>query len=150
MSGSIGSLSSGGSDINKTPAAGFNELKGILGSDVTSATPVARPLDSSGGSSAGIGEMFGAQHEGMKVETGHGDFLVHKGKDFGGTGGDTVVTPAENMSSAWKETGASRDLGAGNSVSDFIQAGGKEYNLLGSGDKGNCIDATKAMGEIGK
>ena len=41
----------------------------------------------------------------MKVETPSGDFLVHKGNEFGGSGGNTVVTPASDMSSAWKESG---------------------------------------------
>ena len=43
----------------------------------------------------------------MKVETAGGDFLVHKGNDFGGSGGNTVVVPASDISSAWKESGIS-------------------------------------------
>ncbi|KAL2094717.1 hypothetical protein ACEWY4_009436 [Coilia grayii] len=121
-----------------TPAhdlTNMGDLRRLLGSKVVTAEVVKRPLD-------GWKKEYGLfSHSGVRVTLEDGSqHLVHKGKRVG-LSSQTVVTDASHMSSRWRATGQSRDFGGQKTVSDFIRAGGKKYNVAAN----NCHIATRRM-----
>ena len=114
-------------------------LTGIYNQPVTKVEHVTRPMGSFGGYNIPV------DHHGTVVTTGTGDrYLVHKGRGYGGSGGETVVTDARHMSDKWSTT-ETRSV-EGHTVSDFVKAGGTKYNLV----KDNCIHGADRMTELGK
>jgi len=115
-------------------------LSKIYNQPVTKVEHVDRPMDSSGGSA----KVPFVHHHGTVVTTGSGDrYLVHKGHDYGKSS-QTVVTDARHMSDKWKTT-ETRSV-EGHNVSDFVKAGGPNYNLF----KDNCIHGANRMTGLGK
>ena len=116
-------------------------LTGIYNQPVTKVEHVTRPMGSSGGSA----NIPFVDHHGTVVTTGAGDrHLVHKGRGYGGSGGETVVTDARHMSDKWRTT-ETRSV-QGHTVSDFVKAGGTNYNLV----RDNCIHGANRMTKLGK
>lgn len=66
-------------------------------------------------------------------------WLIHKGGGFG-LSSQTVVTDARHMSSAWRPV-SSREFQGSKTVSDFVSAGGPNYNLLSD----NCHLGSRRM-----
>ncbi|KAG7232908.1 hypothetical protein INR49_007976 [Caranx melampygus] len=82
-----------------------------------------RPLE---GTSSWFGPI---SHSGVRVTLEDGSkYLVHKGDGYGRSS-QTVVTDARHMSSAWEPV-SSRDFQGTKTVSDFVRAGGSNYNLF--------------------
>ena len=52
-------------------------------------------------SSGGKANIPFAEHQGNKVTTESGSYLIHHGPDYG-KAADCVITPASNMSENWK------------------------------------------------
>ena len=116
-------------------------LTSIYNQRVTQVEHVERPMGSSGGSA----NVPFVNHHGVVATTETGDrYLIHKGSGYGGSGGDTVVTDARHMSGNWRTT-ETRSV-EGHTVSDFVKAGGTNYNLLGN----NCIHGANRMTKLGK
>ena len=134
------SSSSGHSGIPPHDVTTQSGLTSIYNQPVTKVEHVTRPMGSSGGSA----NIPFVDHHGTVVTTGTGDrYLIHKGSGYGGSGGETVVTNARHMSDKWTTT-ETRSV-QGHNVSDFVKAGGTNYNL-GSDD---CRHAAKRMTELG-
>ncbi|EDO47064.1 predicted protein, partial [Nematostella vectensis] len=108
------------------------ELTDIYNEEVAKVTRYERPLQ---GFDKKIGPL---KHDGVLVETKSGKtYLVHKGKGFG-IASDTVVVEMNKMPPNWDKLDSRNGL-PGETVSDFVKRGGKNYNLLWD----NCQDATK-------
>uniref|UniRef100_A0A3Q0TAM8 LRAT domain-containing protein n=1 Tax=Amphilophus citrinellus TaxID=61819 RepID=A0A3Q0TAM8_AMPCI len=82
-------------------------------------------------------------HSGVRVTLDDGSqWLIHKGSGFG-LSSQTVVTDARHISSAW-QTVREREFHGSKTVSDFVGAGGPNYDLLYD----NCHDgADRMMGQ---
>ena len=116
-------------------------LTAIYNQPVAKVEHVTRPMGSSGGSA----NVPFVHHHGAVVTTATGErYLVHKGDGYGGSGGETVVTNARHMSNKWSTT-ETRSV-EGHTVSDFVKAGGTNYNLLGN----NCIHGANRMTKLGE
>ena len=93
------------------------------------------------------GQKDRVTHSGVLVTTeDRKQYLVHKGKSYGksaGTG-ETVVEDAKHMSGAWKNVDSSEKV-SGETVGDFVKAGGTRYRILVD----NCHDATERMKGLG-
>jgi hypothetical protein len=75
-------------------------LTSLYNERVVSFDHVQRPL----GSGSGFGPFH---HAGVRVTTeSGGQYLIHKGDGFGGSGGNTVVTDARYMSNNWTVSAA--------------------------------------------
>ncbi|XP_037830418.1 uncharacterized protein LOC119616837 [Kryptolebias marmoratus] len=115
--------SSGGSYSNYNFELSGQALTDLYNRPVHLAERVERPL----GGSSGAARPF--SHTGVRVTLGDGSqWLIHKGDGFG-LSSQTVVTDARHMSSAWK-TIRTKDFGGTRTVSDFVSAGGPNYNLV--------------------
>lgn len=67
-------------------------------------------------------------HSGVRVTLEDGStYLIHKGKNYG-IQSETVVVDAKHMSKSWEVT-QSKPV-QGKTVSDFVKAGGTDYNLF--------------------
>ena len=75
----------------------------------------------------------------MTLEDGS-KYLIHKGDNYGGRGGQTVVTNARHMSRKWSGNGA-RKVATGATVGDLVKAGGKYYNVA----LNNCYHGATRM-----
>ncbi|KAL2095049.1 hypothetical protein ACEWY4_009768 [Coilia grayii] len=126
---------SGGGGMPAHDLTNKGDLQRLLGSKVVNAEVMKRPLD-------GWKREYGPlSHSGVRVTLQDGSqHLVHKGRGVG-LSSQTVVTDARHMSSKWRATGESRNFGGQKTVSDFIRAGGKRYNIATS----NCHIATRSM-----
>lgn len=71
---------------------------------------------------------------------GHSDFLIHKGNNFGGEGGQTIIEVASNMSDNWSTDG-DRKTCPEQTIGKLIDAGGTEYKVWGK----NCQNATDVI-----
>lgn len=137
-------------------------LTTLFNERVISSQPVERPLKGPGGGKFGQGAIAAANfvgiktshsgkndratHSGSLVTTSDGkQYLVHKGDGFGKSS-NTVVTDAKHMSSKWKPAGPTTNVAGRASISDFVKAGGKDYNVRGK----NCHNATSKMQNLGK
>jgi len=67
-------------------------------------------------------------------------YLIHKGPNYGGSGGNTVVTNAKHMSNKWSASG-SKAAKTGTTVGDLVKAGGSGYKLTSD----NCYHGAKQM-----
>lgn len=114
--------------MDRAKLAGQAELSGsdltnLYNSPVYLAERMQRPLD---GMDTSLGIL---SHTGVRVTLRDGSqWLVHKGNNFG-ISSNTVVTNARHMSSKWR-TLSSRNFHGSRTVSDFVGAGGPNYNLL--------------------
>ena len=113
------------------------ELTTLFNEKIISSTPVTRPM-----SSSGVNVPF-VSHQGNLVTTDSGQHLIHQGKEYGKSS-ECVITPAANMSSKWKPTGASSDGGSA-TVGEAMAAGQSKgaYNVITN----NCYDAQKRVNE---
>ncbi|XP_078254873.1 uncharacterized protein LOC144593241 [Rhinoraja longicauda] len=115
-----------------------SNLTNLYNQPVVQAERVQRPLN---------GKSFMAgpfRHEGVRVQTEDGrSMLIHKGNDFGHSH-QTVVVDAKHMSNSWQV--AEQRPVEGRNVSDFVKAGGRDYNLVRS----NCQDAADDMMNLTK
>lgn len=79
-------------------------------------------------------------HTGVRVTLeDKSQWLIHKGSGFG-LSSETVVVKAEHISDKWEVIG-SKDFGGTKTVSDFVKAGGTDYNVLFD----NCHYGSKRM-----
>ncbi|XP_035770178.1 uncharacterized protein LOC118455413 [Neolamprologus brichardi] len=110
------------------------DLTRLYNSPVITAERVKRPLE-------GMPFILGPlSHSGVRVTLGdNSQWLIHKGDGFG-LSSQTVVTDARHMSSAW-ESVSSREFQGSKTVSDFVSAGGPNYNLLSD----NCHLGSRRM-----
>ncbi|RVE63307.1 hypothetical protein OJAV_G00164390 [Oryzias javanicus] len=89
-------------------------------------------------------ELGPISHTGVRVTLEDGSkWLVHKGNGFGRSS-QTVVTNARHMSNKWRVI-QTKDLGGSKRVSDFVRAGGIDYNLL----LDNCHFGSRRMMNLG-
>lgn len=65
------------------------QLRNLYNQPVTTVQRVSRPLDMWGGKTL---DKIGIRHEGVLASTKNGQWLVHKGKNFGFTGGNKLVS----------------------------------------------------------
>jgi hypothetical protein len=81
-------------------------LTSLYNERVVSVDSVTRPLNGFNREFGGIGTLKG-HHAGVRVTTeSGGQYLIHKGDGFGGSGGNTVVTDARYMSNNWTVSAA--------------------------------------------
>ncbi|XP_076746469.1 uncharacterized protein LOC143421182 [Maylandia zebra] len=110
------------------------DLTRLYNSPVMTAERMNRPLE---GTSVILGPL---SHSGVRVTLDDGSqWLIHKGGGFG-LSSQTVVTDARHMSSAWTPV-SSREFQGSKTVSDFVSAGGPNYNLVSD----NCHLASCRM-----
>ncbi|KAM9722882.1 uncharacterized protein ACNS7B_018458 isoform 5-T6 [Menidia menidia] len=122
LQATVESSSSGGQSSHSFDLSG-RALTDLYNSRVQTAERVRRPM---GSSSSAIGPF---SHTGVRVTLDDGSqWLVHKGDGYG-VSSQTVVTDARHMSSDWK-TIKTREFGGTKTVSDFVKAGGPNYDLL--------------------
>ncbi|KAG7218234.1 hypothetical protein INR49_020543 [Caranx melampygus] len=113
----------GGSPPNHSFDLSGSSLTRLYNSPVHHAERMKRPLE---GTSSWFGPI---SHSGVRVTLEDGrQYLVHKGDGYGRSS-QTVVTDARHMSSAWEPV-SSRDFQGTRTVSDFVRAGGSNYNLF--------------------
>uniref|UniRef100_A0A3B4VED8 Uncharacterized protein n=1 Tax=Seriola dumerili TaxID=41447 RepID=A0A3B4VED8_SERDU len=113
----------GGSPPNHNYDLSGSALTRLYNSPVHHAERMKRPLE---GASSWLGPI---SHSGVRVTLDDGtQWLVHKGGGYGRSS-QTVVTDARHMSSAWEPV-ATRDFEGTKRVSDFVSAGGSNYNLF--------------------
>ncbi|XP_047455613.1 uncharacterized protein LOC125016898 [Mugil cephalus] len=131
--------SSSGGTLDRAKLAGQAELFGsdltnLYNSPVYLAERMQRPLD---GWPFKLGDI---SHTGVRVTLRDGSqWLIHKGHNAG-ISSNTVVTDARHMSSKWS-TLSTRDFQGSRTVSDFVGAGGPNYNLA----RDNCHMASDRM-----
>lgn len=96
-------------------ATDATSLRSLYNSRVVRVELVTRPILSSGNVHTGLphaGVRYVCRKMSCKYSCGHAmlfrltledgsQWLVHKGPDYGGSGGDTVVTSASHMSGNW-------------------------------------------------
>ncbi|XP_039475054.1 uncharacterized protein LOC120442524 [Oreochromis aureus] len=110
------------------------DLTRLYNSPVMTAERMKRPLE---GTSFILGPL---SHSGVRVTLDDGSqWLIHKGGGFG-LSSQTVVTDARHMSSAWRPV-SSREFQGSKTVSDFVSAGGPNYNLFSD----NCHLGSRRM-----
>ncbi|KAM9722877.1 uncharacterized protein ACNS7B_018458 isoform 4-T5 [Menidia menidia] len=136
LQATVESSSSGGQSSHSFDLSG-RALTDLYNSRVQTAERVRRPM---GSSSSAIGPFSHtgvrsvpqhpqSPHPGVRVTLDDGSqWLVHKGDGYG-VSSQTVVTDARHMSSDWK-TIKTREFGGTKTVSDFVKAGGPNYDLL--------------------
>uniref|UniRef100_A0A3B4GFZ3 Uncharacterized protein n=1 Tax=Pundamilia nyererei TaxID=303518 RepID=A0A3B4GFZ3_9CICH len=110
------------------------DLTRLYNSPVMTAERMKRPLE---GTPVILGPL---SHSGVRVTLDDGSqWLIHKGGGFG-LSSQTVVTDARHMSSAWRPV-SSREFQGSKTVSDFVSAGGPNYNLVSD----NCHLGSRRM-----
>ncbi|XP_041843292.1 uncharacterized protein LOC121641292 [Melanotaenia boesemani] len=122
MAVSMETSSSGGQRSHSFDLSG-QRLTDLYNSQVYNAERMRRPK---GSNPSAVGPF---SHSGVRVTLGDGSqWLIHKGDGYG-ISSQTVVTDAQHMSSAWEPI-STRDFQGTKTVSDFVKAGGPNYNVL--------------------
>ncbi|KAG7324772.1 hypothetical protein KOW79_011088 [Hemibagrus wyckioides] len=131
--GSLGTGSDTGSSYSYD-LSNSSDLRKLYNSKVYQAVWLTRPLE-------GLSFQKGIlSHSGVRVTLADGTkWLVHKGNNFGKSS-QTVVVDARHMSKSWKVK-KTKNFRGSKMVSDFVKAGGANYNLLFN----NCHNAAKRM-----
>ncbi|KAM6995363.1 uncharacterized protein LKV04_007595 [Tautogolabrus adspersus] len=115
--------STGGGTPNYNYDLSGSDLTRLYNSPVYKAERMKRPLD---GTSVVIGPL---SHSGVRVTLADGtQWLIHKGGNFG-ISSETVVTDARHMSPDWRVV-KTKDFQGRKTVSDFVAAGGSDYNVI--------------------
>ncbi|XP_074510393.1 uncharacterized protein LOC141779450 isoform X2 [Sebastes fasciatus] len=121
LAADVDSSSTGGGNFNWELSG--EALRTLYNSPVYMAERMKRPLD---GQTSWFGPL---SHSGVRVTLADGaQWLIHKGRNFG-ISSQTVVVNARHMSSLW-EVVRTGDFEGRKTVSDFVEDGGSEYNLL--------------------